>query len=135
MSGGIENLEDMDTIHLGNLRDAGICTLSALLEAGRRRNGRRALSALTNIGQGQILRWINEADLCRIREIEAPYIKLLRRSGVDTVHELRNRNALNLAEKLEATNKMLEICRHAPAHKLVQQWIESAKALPLIIEV
>ena len=48
----------------------------------------------------QILKWANMADLMRIAGIGSEYSELLEAAGVDTVKELRNRNAANLAASM-----------------------------------
>jgi len=39
-----------------------------------------------------ILKWVNMADLFRVKGIGQEYSELLEKAGVDTVRELRNRN-------------------------------------------
>ena len=51
-----------------------------------------------------LLKWANMADLMRISGVGAEYSELLEAAGVDTVKELRNRNAENLAAKMAEVN-------------------------------
>jgi hypothetical protein len=48
---------------------------------------------------------------------------------VDTVKELRNRNAANLAAKLIEINEAKNIAGTTPTAKQVEGWIEEAKTL------
>ena len=58
---------------------------------------------------------------------------LLEEAGVDTVKELRNRNADNLADKMAEVNKEKKLTRTVPSAKTVAGWVEQAKGLdPLI---
>jgi len=52
---------------------------------------------------------------------------------VDTVKELRNRNAENLAVKMAEVNETKNLTRTVPSEKVVKGWVEQAKTLdPLI---
>jgi hypothetical protein len=48
---------------------------------------------------------------------------------VDTVKELRNRNAANLAAKMAEVNEEKHLCRRTPVEKEVAKFIEIAKTL------
>ena len=73
------------------------------------------------------------ADLMRISGIGSEYSELLEAAGVDTVKELRNRNAENLAAKMAEVNETRKLTRAVPAEKVVSGWIEQAGSLePLI---
>jgi len=61
------------------------------------------------------------------------YSELLEAAGVDTVKELRNRNAENLAAKMAEVNASRKLTRTVPSEKTVAGWVEQAGALdPLI---
>ena len=49
---------------------------------------------------------------------------------MDTVVELAQRNAENLAEKLTEVNDAKHLVRRVPALSEVQSWVEEAKGLP-----
>jgi hypothetical protein len=69
----------------------------------------------------------------RISGVGSEYSELLEAAGVDTVKELRNRNAANLAAKMAEVNETRKLTRALPAEKAVSQWIEQAGTLdPLI---
>ena len=53
----------------------------------------------------------------------------LEAAGVDTIKELRHRNADNLAEKMSEINGEKNLAKVAPAAKVVQGWIEAAKTM------
>ena len=48
---------------------------------------------------------------------------------MDTVKELRNRNAANLAAKMAEVNEEKHLCRRTPVEKEVAKFIEIAKTL------
>ena len=68
-------------------------------------------------------------DLFRINGVAGQFAELLEGSGVDTVKELRNRNAENLATKMSEVNELKRLCKTSPSEKVVTKWIQQAKQL------
>ena len=68
-------------------------------------------------------------DLFRINGVAGQFAELLEGAGVDTVKELRNRNADNLAEKMAEVNEQKKLCKKSPSAKVVTGWVEQAKTL------
>ena len=66
------------------------------------------------------------ADLFRISGVAGEYAELLVCSGVDTVKELKMRNAENLAAKLAEVNSEKNLTRKVPSQKTVEGWIKQA---------
>ena len=90
-------------------------------------------AATTGCSEGQLLKWANMADLMRISGVGEEFSELLEAAGVDTVKELRNRNAANLAVAMKETNDEKKLTRTVPSEKTVTKWVEQAKELePLI---
>ena len=58
---------------------------------------------------------------------------LLEKAGVDTVKELRNRRADNLAAKMAEVNSRRKLARVVPSEKMVSGWIEQAGTLESLI--
>ncbi len=48
---------------------------------------------------------------------------------MDTVKELRNRRADNLAAKMAEINQQKKLTRKAPSEKQVAKWVEQAKSM------
>jgi predicted flap endonuclease-1-like 5' DNA nuclease len=69
------------------------------------------------------------ADLMRVSGIGGEYAELLHAAGVDTVKELRTRNADNLAEKAKQINEEKSLTRVVPTSKTIAGWITQAEAL------
>jgi predicted flap endonuclease-1-like 5' DNA nuclease len=126
----IEDIEGIGPSIGAALRDAGVNSVDTLLELCCNRNGRASLASKTQISETRILRWVNMADLFRIKGIAGQYAELLEGAGVDTVKELRNRNAENLTTALKAANAEKNMVRKTPSLKLVESWVEQAKSLP-----
>ena len=123
-------IEGIGKTYAEKLAGAGVKTIEALLDKGATPKGRKELAEKAGLGDGQILQWVNHADLFRIKGIGEEYSDLLEAAGVDTVVELANRNAANLVAKLEAVNKEKELVRRLPTLSMVTTWIDMAKCLP-----
>jgi predicted flap endonuclease-1-like 5' DNA nuclease len=115
------------------LKAVGIRTTAGLLEAAKDAKGRKALAARTGLNEKLLLQWANVADRMRIKGIGEEYAQLLRAAGVDTVRELKHRNAVRLARAMKAANDRRKLVRFLPSEKHVTKWIEQAKKLPLKI--
>ena len=134
MSTSIEDLEGVGPKMGDTFRDNDIQTVEDLLERGATAAGRKALEEATGISGKRILTFVNMADLMRVKGVGAEYAELLQASGVDTVKELRNRNAENLAAKMAEVNEEKELTRSVPSAKVVTGWVEHAKELDPVIE-
>lgn len=130
MAKKIEDIEGIGPKTGQAFRDAGIRTVDQLLEAACSKKGRRLLAEKTDITEARVLKCVNMADLFRINGVASQYAELLEVAGVDTVKELRNRNAENLATKMIDINAEKKIVRKPPSAKTVASWVEQAKALP-----
>lgn len=133
MKYAIEEIEGIGEVYGAKLKAAGIATTKALLAAAADPKGRQSLAASTGIDAGRVLAWANMADLMRIKGIGKQFSELLEAAGVDTVKELRTRNAANLTAKLAEVNAAKKLTRAVPAESRVTSWIEQAKALPPIL--
>ena len=129
----IDEIEGIGPANAKKLAAADISTTEGLLKLCCDAKGRKATAEKTGIGEGQLLKWANMADLMRISGVGSEYSELLEAAGVDTVKELRNRNAANLAAKMAEVNATKKLTRTVPSEKVVSKWVEQAGALdPLI---
>ncbi|MPY23007.1 DUF4332 domain-containing protein [Shewanella sp. YLB-07] len=110
-----------------------IKSASDLLKYGCQPKGRGTIAKLVGIDEAELLNWINRADLSRIRGVDAEYADLLEISGVDTVVELAQRDAVNLLKKLTQLNQEKSLIETLPSLSLVQKWIDEARSLPRAI--
>jgi len=129
----LETIEGIGEVYAAKLREAGITTVEALLEAAATPQGRKALEEKTGISGKLILEWANRADLFRIKGISEEYSDLLEAAGVDTVPELAQRNPDNLYQALVKVNEEKKLVRRLPSRDDVANWIEQAKKLPRIL--
>jgi predicted flap endonuclease-1-like 5' DNA nuclease len=130
MSKSIEKIEGIGPKTGEALRKAGIRTVDSLLESGADKKSRAALAAKTGINEARILKCVNMADLFRINGVASQYAELLECAGVDTVKELKHRNAENLAAAMAEVNKTKNLVRRAPSITVVSDWVAQAKKLP-----
>jgi predicted flap endonuclease-1-like 5' DNA nuclease len=112
------------------LNTAGVTTVDELLEKGATPKRRDEIAAKSGLSAAQVLKFVNYADLFRIKGIAGQNAELLEASGVNTVAELAQRNPANLAAKLKEVNDAKKLTGKVPTEKQVGEWIESAKTLP-----
>ena len=104
--------------------------LAKVLEAlGKIQADFNGAAGKTKISESRILKWVNHADLFRVSGVASQYAELLEGAGVDTIKELRNRNADNLAEKMSEVNVAKKLVRRPPSAKVVADWVAQAKKL------
>ena len=129
----IEEIEGIGPAYAEKLAAASIITTDDLLKLCCDARGRKTTAEKTGVSESQLLKWANMADLMRISGVGSEYSELLEATGVDTVKELRNRNAANLAAKMAEVNESRKLTRALPAEKAVSKWIQQAGTLdPLI---
>ena len=133
MAKKIIEIEGIGPVYAEKLNKAGVATIEGLLEKGATRAGRKAIADQSGVDESKILNWVNKADLFRIKGVGPQFSELLEAAGVDTVKELRNRNAENLYAKLVEVQAEKKITRAVPALKQVSNFIEQAKNLPPVI--
>jgi predicted flap endonuclease-1-like 5' DNA nuclease len=130
----IEDVEGIGPVYGEKLRSAGVNSTDQLLEKGCDKKGRSELAEATGLDVFLILTWVNMADLFRVKGIGGEYAELLKKSGVDTVKELRNRNPENLLAKMTEINSAgRQLVRALPSLQAVQSWINHAKELDPIV--
>jgi predicted flap endonuclease-1-like 5' DNA nuclease len=130
MGNTISDIEGIGPAFAMKLRKAKVRSVQALLRHAGSRSGRKKLVQQTGIDETLILKWVNMADLYRIKGIGSEYSELLEKAGVDTVKELKNRKPVNLHEKLKEVNSSgRPLVRQIPGLKRVQSWIEQANKL------
>jgi len=129
----ISGIEGIGNIYAHKLTDIGISTVEALLEQGASKKGRKEIADKSGIFEKEILKWVNRADLARIKGIGEEYADLLEMSGVDTVLELAQRNAENLHEKMAEVNEQKKLVRQLPAQSKVEDWVKQAKGLDRVV--
>ncbi len=130
----IDEIEGIGAVYSKKLEAAGIQSVEALLREAATPKGRKELEAKTGIGHQQILRWVNQADLFRIKGIARQYTELLEKADVDSFLELAERNPEHLHAKLAEVNDAHHHVKVVPRAEHVKHWVEEAKALPRVVQ-
>jgi predicted flap endonuclease-1-like 5' DNA nuclease len=130
----IDTIEGIGVQYGRTLRKARVRTTEALLKRGATRKGRKDLSEATGLSQHLILEWVNRADLMRVKGVGEEYSDLLEGAGVDTVKELRTRNAANLTAAMTEVNERKRLVRRLPTESMVERWVSHAKTLPPVVQ-
>ncbi|MBE2222197.1 MAG: DUF4332 domain-containing protein [Anaerolineae bacterium] len=128
-----EFIEGIGPVYSKKLQEVGIDSPKSLLEAAATPNGREELEEKTGISHKLIMKWLQAADLYRIKGIGTQYAELLVTAGVNTVLELAQRNPENLYQTLLEVNEEKHHVREVPSQNMVTSWVEQAKELPRVI--
>jgi len=126
----IDDIEGIGSTYAAKLESAGVKSVEALLTTGSTPKGRKDLSGKSGIDETLILKWVNRADLARIKGVGSECADLLEAAGVDTVVELGNRKAQNLVDKMTEVNETKHLVRKLPSLSQVEDWVKQAKELP-----
>lgn len=129
MSYKIDEIEGIGPAFAEKLSAANITTTDELLNKCSTPAGRKNAAETTGIGESTILKWTNMADMMRISGVGPQFSELLKATGVDTVKELRNRNAENLATAMKTVNDEKNLARTSPPAATVTKWVDAAKEM------
>ncbi len=130
----VEDIEGIGSVYSQKLSVVGVKTVEELLDAGAKPSGRDKLVETTGISHELILKWVNRADLYRVKGVGQEYSDLLEASGVDSPLELSHRVPRNLHVKLEQVNAEKKLVRRVPSLPEVEAWVAEAKSLPRVVE-
>jgi predicted flap endonuclease-1-like 5' DNA nuclease len=100
MAKKLTEIEGIGPTYAAKLAEAGVKSQEELLAAGSTPKGRSDLEKTTGISGKLVLKWINRADLARVKGIGEEYADLLELAGVDTVPALAQRNPEHLHKTL-----------------------------------
>ncbi|MGI9628584.1 MAG: DUF4332 domain-containing protein [Longimicrobiales bacterium] len=113
------------------LKAAGVVNTQGLLDICGSTRGRKGVAGAARMAEAKLLRFVRHADLMRIKGVGGDYAELLEVSGVDSIPDLKGRNAVSLRSRLATTNttKRKRLVRQLPSEKMVAGWINQAKRL------
>ncbi len=130
----IDGIAGIDAEMSEKLKEAGVETTGQLLQLGSKPASRRQLAEATNLSEGLLLKFTHLADLCRVKGVAPDFMALLEASGVDSVSNLAQRNAINLTKKMDDLNQARKLAYRSPTVIEVNNWVEEARTLPRVIE-
>ena len=129
----LSEIEGIGETYGKKLEAAGISSIEDLLKEGSEKKNRADISGKTGVSEKLVLKWVNRADLSRIKGVSTQYADLLEYSGVDTIPELAQRNPDHLQVKMAEINEAKNLVRKIPSPSQVHDWVEQAKKLPRIV--
>jgi len=133
MSIKISDIEGIGPAIVKKLAKSNIRSVSGLLKSCASKKGRKQIAEESGIDEKQILKWVNMADLYRIKGVGSEYSELLEAAGVDTIKELRKRKPDNLHAKMLEVNSKKKLVRQPPSIRFVTKWVSEAQTLePLV---
>lgn len=130
----ITDIEGIGETYGQRLMEAGIHTTADLLTHCATKHGREKIAAQCHLPESLVLTWVNHADLMRIKGIAGQMSELLEAAGVDSVPELKHRNAANLHAKLLEVNDKFGLAGKVPSEHELEAMIAQAKELPPIVK-
>ena len=129
----ISDIEGIGAANAKKLAKCNIRSVSGLLKSCATKKGRKEAANESGLDEKKILKWVNMADLYRVKGVGSEYSELLEAAGVDTIKELRNRKPENLHAKMLEVNSKKKLVRQPPSVKFVEKWVAQAKELkPLV---
>lgn len=129
----IERISGIGQVLAQAFSQVGINTTESLLQEGATSKGRQRIAEKTKISPALILRWVNQADLFRVKGVGEQYADLLEVAGVDTVAELAQRKPENLYQKMVEVNEKRSRVRQVPSLSQVRRWVSEARELSRVV--
>ena len=115
------------------LKKGGIGSTDSLLKKGATKKGRVEIATACKIDEGRVLKFVNHADLMRVKGVGGEYAEILEAAGVDSIPELSRRKPANLAGKMAEVNKKKKLVRAVPTEKRVTDWVKQAGKLGRVV--
>ena len=125
----INSINGMSHVEATRLRRARVKTIVTFLQIAATRSGRALLSKETGISSPKLLHWAKRAELMRVKNLGRDYADLLESVRVESVTELKRRNATSLYEAMIKMNTKTNIVDRIPSEKRVNGWIQEAKEI------
>jgi len=125
----LEKVKGIDLKLAKSLQGAGVKDEAALLKI--KQADIPGLAKKAGVSEKDLDKWVELADLMRIKGVGTQYAEALNSIGVDSVKEFRTRNAENLLKKMEEYIKAHpKDLQKLPTIKQMNKWIDHAKRLP-----
>jgi len=129
----IDEIQGIGPTFKEKLETASVTTTEKLLTLAATKKGRTELATTTGLNETHILDWVNMADMMRINGVGGQFAELLKAAGVDTVKELRTRNAENLTAAITEINEAKNLAKSTPTVTHITKWIAEAKTMDPVV--
>jgi len=116
------------------LHKAGVNTTEDLLTKAAKPKDRKALVKASGLPAPAVLELAKRCDLLRVRGIGPEMVLLLEALGIHSTPELAKKDAAKLAEDTLKVNREKHLTEKPPTEPQFKDWIEQAKALPVLVE-
>jgi nucleotidyltransferase/DNA polymerase involved in DNA repair len=111
------------------LKQVGIRSINQLLEKCATKEDRQKIGEKIGTDEATILKWVNTADLYRVKGLGSEYSQLLERIGISTIFDLKQTSPYYLLEKMNHVNRSNRLVRRMPHLKKIEEIVEYAKML------
>ena len=117
------------------LKKAKITTTGEILEHGICRTSRGNLANELGISERLIFKWVNLADLLRVKGIGKRYLKLLDKIGIGNLNKLSKQDSDNILQKINSLDQEdLKKIKRKPSKKTIRRWIEESRKTRKIVQ-
>ncbi|MDH5443099.1 MAG: DUF4332 domain-containing protein [Hadesarchaea archaeon] len=117
------------------LKKAKITTTGEILEHGICRTSRGNLANELGISERLISKWVNLADLLRVKGIGKRYLKLLDKIGIGNLNKLSKQDPDNILQKIDSLDQEdLQKIKRKPSKKTIRRWIEESRKTGKIVQ-
>lgn len=131
----IDTEDEAELKLLAALKELGIQTNLALLEAGRRPEGRARLVKATRGGVRRITAWVHRADISRLAFVRGKTVRHLVGGGYDTLEKLAQADLEKMERKMAAYYATLGKTRRDFSAVVPLKWmIGGARTVPRVVE-
>ena len=129
----IKEIEGIGPKFATQLAEHGVRTTEQLLAVADTAAKRLRFADESHLSADQVLYWVHQADLFRVKGIGEEFAELLVKAGVVTVPKLAYRSAGRLYDDLVACNEKHKLVRRIPSAGELERMIAEAKTLPKLV--
>jgi hypothetical protein len=130
----LKEIEGIKSEYIEALGMLGISNAAQLINAGKTRQSRLALSGETGIPYDAIVELVKLADLCRISDIKGKRVQLLFNTGFDTIEKIAAQDPVEMREQIIKINQGDSIVARCPTLTETKFWVEQAKKMTRFVE-
>lgn len=115
---------------VAELHEADVTDVDDLKEMAATAEGRNELAAATGLDRDDVEDLAYKLDLGRVRGVGRKSLALLNAAGIESVGDLAQYDADDLAGLLATVNEEEHIVKHMPSEETLAFWLEQARDLP-----